>query len=66
MTGKYKKRKHGVGIKEISVIKMCSYETVKYNKHKFDAIPNSKPVRYIFNDKIIKWYPREYVKKVTL
>jgi hypothetical protein len=61
----YKKRKHGVGLKEISIIKKVCYKTAYNNRNKFDVIPNTKPPRYFLNNKLLNWYP-EYEKAPRL
>lgn len=55
------KFKPGIGVKEISIIKMCVVTTVNRNKHLFDVIPNTKPPRFYLNGKVLNWYP-EYNK----
>jgi len=56
-----KKIKHGIGLSEIKQIKMCCYKTVVRNKKNLDIVPDTKPLRYVLNDKILNWYP-EYEK----
>ena len=57
----HKKIKRGIGLSEICIIKMVSYATANRHKKQFDYISDTKPPRYVLNDKILNWYP-EYEK----
>lgn len=50
-----KNHKSGLSVTQIAIIKKCSYRTVYRARHLFDAVPNSKPIRFVFNDKIKNW-----------
>lgn len=59
----YKKKMRGVGLTEISIIKMCSFATVQRHKKQFNVIPGTKPARYFLDEKILNWYP-DYEKGI--
>lgn len=52
-----KKYLPGISLKEIAIIKMCSRITVWKNKKEFDIIPGTKPMRFVFNNKVLRWWP---------
>ena len=56
-----KKNIIGLGLSEIRFIKKTGYATVVRHKKNFDCISDTNPPRYVFNEKIINWYP-EYKK----